>query len=248
MPPHRIPGGCAVDADADRLRPRSTELTGGGCATDGARSHRSGRRMKTGCPRPRDPIGTITEPQVASASDLKPRLWRFGIRRQNYDRPPHSSTTRHQGHQARHGRSSPVAVERTGARGGVARQSRPAPRRAAGDVPMVGGRTRGSAGVFRQARGEEPQEASANGLGRQRTIAGQFFLRTALAVGRDVLAVAAVAGVAELARSVARQVNQHRLAIRCRADLESAQLTRSDQVGQRHRHLGAHPLPQRVMN
>ena len=40
-----------------------------------------------------------------------------------------------------------------------------------------------------------------------RAIAGQLSLRTALAVGRDVLTVAAVAGVAELARSVAGQVN-----------------------------------------
>lgn len=59
-----------------------------------------------------------------------------------------------------------------------------------------------------------------------------------------MLTVPAVTGLAEHPRAVARQVDEHRAAITRRAGLEPAQLPGTNEIGQGHGHLRAHPLRQ----
>ena len=63
-----------------------------------------------------------------------------------------------------------------------------------------------------------------------------------------MLPIAAVAGVAEHPGSIAGQVDQHCLTIAGRTGFEPTQLPRTDQIGERHRHLGSHASRKRIVD
>ena len=162
--------------------------------------------------RPKDPYGTITG---FNLSGLREQLTRAEFNGPSPDPAVHSafakkltpepSTSPVQG-ATLYGRApstpSPTIVDNCH-RG---RNGSPS-RRPTGNVQMVAHRPGTAPRDQGAARPERrPREYPADGLGRQGS-SRSALLGTPLAVGRDVLTVAAVAGIAELAGSVAGQVN-----------------------------------------
>ena len=206
-----------------------------------ARSRRPRRERDRVFLRPRDPIGTITD--LKSLSGLESLRGRPEVTGPTVSDsgsgsggsafaakiasagPPH----RLHHHQVRRGRSSPVAV-----------RAHPGPRLLEPVKTPVARRRRSDPDGGRPdeeyGRGSQTNRSrrTSRGFGRQTWAAESnsrsVLPRAAFTIGRDVLPVTAVAGVAELAGSVARQVNQRCLAVRRRANLEAAQLPRADQV------------------